>query len=96
MQENRNKKMVVKSFRQRRVEDAPRGSRDIELMMIFSHYRLYDRGSRIFPLASVSRQALKPTQPPIQWVPTDSLVDYDGVRLTSQYCGHHCVCGEPW
>jgi len=24
---------------------------------------------RIFPLASVSRPALRPTQPPVQWVP---------------------------
>jgi hypothetical protein len=27
------------------------------------------RGKRIFPLASVSRPALRPTQPPVQWVP---------------------------
>jgi hypothetical protein len=27
------------------------------------------RGQRIFPLASVSRPALEPTQPPVQWVP---------------------------
>jgi hypothetical protein len=27
-----------------------------------------DRGERIFPLASVSRPALGPTQPPAQWV----------------------------
>jgi hypothetical protein len=27
------------------------------------------RGQRIFPLASVSRPALGPTQPPVQWVP---------------------------
>jgi hypothetical protein len=26
-------------------------------------------GQRIFPLASVSRPALGPTQPPVQWVP---------------------------
>jgi hypothetical protein len=26
------------------------------------------RGERIFPLTSVSRPALKPTQPPVQWV----------------------------
>jgi hypothetical protein len=26
-------------------------------------------GERIFPLASVSRPALRPTQPPVQWVP---------------------------
>jgi hypothetical protein len=27
------------------------------------------RGERIFPLASVSRPALGPTQTPVQWVP---------------------------
>jgi hypothetical protein len=27
------------------------------------------RGESIFPLASVSRPALRPTQPPVQWVP---------------------------
>jgi hypothetical protein len=27
------------------------------------------RGKMIFPLASVSRPALRPTQPPVQWVP---------------------------
>jgi hypothetical protein len=27
------------------------------------------RGERIFPLASVSRPALGPTQPPVRWVP---------------------------
>jgi hypothetical protein len=27
------------------------------------------QGQRIFPLASVSRPALGPTQPPVQWVP---------------------------
>jgi hypothetical protein len=42
-----------------------------------SDYGLDDRaigvrslaGQRIFPLASVSRPALGPTQPPVQWVP---------------------------
>jgi hypothetical protein len=28
-----------------------------------------DRGERIFPVASVSRPAQGPTQPPVQWVP---------------------------
>jgi hypothetical protein len=28
-----------------------------------------NRGERIFPLTSVSRPALGPTQPPVQWVP---------------------------
>jgi hypothetical protein len=28
-----------------------------------------DRGERIFPVTSVSRPALRPTQPPVQWVP---------------------------
>jgi hypothetical protein len=27
------------------------------------------RGKRIFPLSSMSRPALGPTQPPVQWVP---------------------------
>jgi hypothetical protein len=40
-----------------------------------SDYRLDDRGSipgrgkGFFPLTSVSRPALRPTQPPVQWVP---------------------------
>jgi hypothetical protein len=44
---------------------------------IVSDYGLDDRaigvrspaGERIFPLASVSKPALGPTQPPVQWVP---------------------------
>jgi hypothetical protein len=44
---------------------------------IVSDYGLDDRaigfdprqGQRIFPLASVSRPALGPIQPPVQWVP---------------------------
>jgi hypothetical protein len=44
---------------------------------IVSDYGLDDRaigvrspaGQSIFPLASVSRPALRPTQPPVQWVP---------------------------
>jgi hypothetical protein len=42
-----------------------------------SDYGLDDRaigfdprqGQKIFPLASVSRPALGPTQPPVQWIP---------------------------
>jgi hypothetical protein len=41
---------------------------------IVSDYGLDDRaigvrGERIFPVVSVSRPALGPTQPPVQWVP---------------------------
>jgi len=44
---------------------------------IVSDYGLDDRaigfdprqGQRIFPLASLSRPALGPTKPPVQWVP---------------------------
>jgi hypothetical protein len=42
---------------------------------VVSDYGLDDRGSilsrgeSIFPLASVSRPAVGPTQPPVQWVP---------------------------
>jgi hypothetical protein len=42
---------------------------------IVSDYGLDDRaidprqGQRFFPLTSVSRQGLGPTQPPVQWVP---------------------------
>jgi hypothetical protein len=54
----------------------PRGSR-VSSGSIVSDYGLDDRaigvrspaGARIFPLASVSRPALGPTQPPVQWVP---------------------------
>jgi hypothetical protein len=53
--------------------------------------QLGDRGSipsigkRIFPLASVSRPALGPTQPPVQWVPgvlSPGLKHGRGVTLT--------------
>jgi hypothetical protein len=48
------------------------------LVSIVSDYGLDDRAikvrsltgaKRIFPLSSVSRPALGPTQPPVQWVP---------------------------
>jgi hypothetical protein len=45
-----------------------------------------DRGERIFPLASVSRPALGPTQPPVQWVPgvlSPGLKRGQGVPLTT-------------
>jgi hypothetical protein len=50
------------------------GSRGSSVSIV-SDYGLGDRGSipgrgkKIFPLASVSRPALRPTQPPVQWVP---------------------------
>jgi hypothetical protein len=43
-------------------------------------------GERIFPLASVSRPALGPTQPPVQWVPgvlSPGLKCGRGVKLTT-------------
>jgi hypothetical protein len=44
------------------------------------------RGERIFPLTSVSRPALGPTQPPVQWVPgvvSPGLKRGRGVMLTT-------------
>jgi hypothetical protein len=44
------------------------------------------RGERIFPVASVSRPALGPTQPPVQWVPgvlSPGLKRGRGVTLTT-------------
>jgi hypothetical protein len=59
-----------------------------------SDYGLDDRaigvrcpeGQRIFPLASVSRPALGPTQPPVQWVPgvlSPGVKRGSGVMLTT-------------
>jgi hypothetical protein len=45
------------------------------------------QGQRIFPLASVSRPALRPTQPPVQWVPgvlSPGVKRGRGVTLTTQ------------
>jgi hypothetical protein len=50
---------------------------NLTLGSIVSDYGLDDQaigfdprqGQRIFPLSSVSRQVLEPTQPPVQWVP---------------------------
>jgi hypothetical protein len=45
-----------------------------------------DRGESIFPLASVSRPVLGPTQPPVQWVPgvlSPGLNYGQGVTLTT-------------
>jgi hypothetical protein len=39
---------------------------------------------RIFPLASVSRPALRPIQPPVQWVYSRGLKGGRGVTLTTQ------------
>jgi hypothetical protein len=51
------------------------GAGDAQLVNTVSGYGLDDRasipgrGERIFPLVSVSRPALGPTQPPVQWEP---------------------------
>jgi hypothetical protein len=61
---------------------------------IVSDYGLDDRvievrspaGARIFPLISVSRPALGPTQPPVQWVPgvlSPGVKARPGVTLTT-------------
>jgi hypothetical protein len=45
------------------------------------------RDEKIFPLASVSRPALGPTQPPVQWVPgvlSPGIKRGWGVTLTTQ------------
>jgi hypothetical protein len=44
------------------------------------------QGQRVFPLSSVSRPALGPTQPPVQWVPgvlSPGLKRGRGVTLTT-------------
>jgi hypothetical protein len=63
---------------------------------IVSDYRLDDqrlipgRNKGIFPLASVSRLALRPIEPPIQWVP--GVKRGRGVTLTTQPL--QCRCQE--
>jgi hypothetical protein len=45
------------------------------------------RGERVFPIVSVSRPALRPTQPPVQWVPgvlSPGLKFGRGVTLTTK------------
>jgi hypothetical protein len=37
--------------------------------LIFENGSIPGRGKRIFPLVSVSRPVLGPTQPPVEWVP---------------------------
>jgi hypothetical protein len=44
------------------------GFRGRMIVMCTSDYVILGRDERIFPLASVSRPALGPTQPPVQWV----------------------------
>jgi hypothetical protein len=57
------------------IDCSEKGSEPGSSVSIKSRYMLGDRGSilgrgeRIFPLASVSRPALAPIQPPVQWVP---------------------------
>jgi hypothetical protein len=93
--------------------DESRGSS----VSIVSGYGLDDRAievrfpaeaKRIFPLASVSGQALGPTQPPVQWVPwvlSPAVKCSRGVTLTevknewelyllSPLCLHRCVVGR--
>jgi hypothetical protein len=41
------------------------------------------RGKRMLPLTSVSRPALRPTQPPVQWVLSPGLKHSRGVMLTT-------------
>jgi hypothetical protein len=71
----------------------PKMSR-VSLGTIVSDYGLDDRaigvrcpaGQRIFPIASLSRPALGPTQPPVQWVPgvlSPRLKRGRGVTLTT-------------
>jgi hypothetical protein len=53
------------------------------------------RGERISPLASVSRPALGPTQPPVQWVTgviSPGLKRVWGVTLTA----HPILCHQEW
>jgi hypothetical protein len=45
------------------------GSRDSSVSVVSDWGSIPGRGKRIFPLTSMSRPALRPTQPPIQWVP---------------------------
>jgi hypothetical protein len=72
--------------------------KNIQSVSIVPDNRLYDWGSiperdMIFPLASVSRPAMRHTQPPTQWVPGHLVGHFwttdRSVEKASTYTGQH-------